>query len=87
MKNLRKRKEAESGPGDLGAAIGLRLARFRQDRDELQADFAEGIDLSQSAMSLYERGLIPRSWLILRRMIEEKGVDANWLLTGKRNGR
>lgn len=66
---------------DVGVAIGRRLVESRG--TETQVDFAESIGVVQPTLSYYERGLVPQSWLTLRRMVET-GIDANWLLTGKK---
>lgn len=86
--NTERNPKTANTPGDLGLAIGRRLAERRSQVDLNQAQFAEKAKLSQSTLSLYERGLVPKAWLTLRTMIEAGLIDSNWLLTGrKRNGR
>jgi tetratricopeptide (TPR) repeat protein len=61
--------------------IGKRLLSVRGDMD--QRGFSRLVNVSQQAISNYERGSLPASWSFLRKMREDFHVDLNWLVTGE----
>lgn len=61
--------------------IGKCLRKIRGYRS--QRDFANDIGSTQQAVSKYERGDIPSSWLLLARLVEQEGWDLSELFTGK----
>ena len=75
MVNAKKRRNKSL------TVIGQRLAALRGDRS--QAEFAEKLGVTQAMISLYERGLVPRSWLFLANLSNRADVDITWLLTGR----
>ncbi|MFN2433071.1 MAG: helix-turn-helix domain-containing protein [Gemmatimonadota bacterium] len=61
--------------------IGKRLLSIRGSMD--QRGFSRHVNVSQQAISNYERGNLPASWAFLRRMNEDFNVNLNWLITGQ----
>jgi tetratricopeptide (TPR) repeat protein len=61
--------------------IGKRLHSVRGELD--QRGFSRVVNVSQQAISNYERGNLPASWGFLRRLNEEFNVNLNWLFTGQ----
>lgn len=61
--------------------IGRRLHSIRGEMD--QRGFSRRVNLSQQAVSNYERGNLPTSWAFLRRMNEDFNINLNWLFTGR----
>ncbi len=61
--------------------IGKRLHSVRGQTD--QRGFSRLVDVSQQAISNYERGNLPGSWAFLRRLNEELNVNLNWLFSGQ----
>lgn len=60
--------------------IGKRLLAVRGEMD--QRGFSRRLDLSQQAVSNYERGKLPNSWAFLRHLHDDFGVSLDWLITG-----
>jgi transcriptional regulator with XRE-family HTH domain len=71
-------------PKETKGMVAARLLSIRGPR--YQEAFASRLGLSQAALSKYERGLIPKSWLFLQRLHDDEGVDLNALLTSRDNG-
>ena len=61
--------------------IGKRLLSVRGERD--QRGFSRHVNVSQQAISNYERGNLPASWSFLRKMIDDFNINVNWLITGQ----
>ena len=61
--------------------IGKRLLSVRGELD--QRSFSRLVNVSQQAISNYERGNLPASWAFLRRVNEDFNVNLNWLFTGQ----
>ncbi|WP_290776690.1 S24 family peptidase [Hoeflea sp.] len=53
--------------------------------DQILADFAEEIGISNSALGYYVRGEREPSYDFLKRLRLARGVDINWLITGDGN--
>jgi transcriptional regulator with XRE-family HTH domain len=62
-------------------AIGRRIRQVRG-FDLTQEAFAEQLEISQSQLSKYERGLMSPPAEVLLRIKEKFKVSADWLLTG-----
>lgn len=61
--------------------IGKRLLSVRGEQD--QRGFSRQVDVSQQAVSNYERGNLPASWGFLRKLAEDFNVSLDWLITGQ----
>lgn len=61
--------------------IGKRLHSVRGETD--QRTFSRRVNVSQQAISNYERGNLPASWGFLRRLVDDFNVNLNWLFTGR----
>jgi tetratricopeptide (TPR) repeat protein len=61
--------------------IGKRLHSVRAELD--QRGFSRRVNVSQQAISNYERGNLPASWAFLRRLNEDFNLNLNWLFTGQ----
>ena len=63
--------------------IGPRIAAARREAGLSQAEFARRIQVSPSAMGMYEQGRREPSAEILVAMARELGVSTDFLLTGR----
>ena len=61
--------------------IGKRLHVIRGEAD--QRGFSRLVEVSQQAISNYERGNLPGSWALLRRLNAELNINLNWLFSGQ----
>src|SRR5687767_951860 len=61
--------------------IGKRLLGIRAGMD--QRGFSRSVNVSQQAISNYERGNLPASWAFLRHIHEDFNINLNWLITGQ----
>ena len=73
-------------PGASGLSLKAIGRRIRETRgfDLTQKDFARQLQISQSQLSKYERGLLAPAGDVLVRLKERVGVSIDWVLTGKR---
>jgi transcriptional regulator with XRE-family HTH domain len=62
-------------------ALGRRIRELRG-FDVTQEEFAKKLDISQSQLSKYERGIVAPPADVLLRLKEEFRVSIDWLLTG-----
>ena len=63
--------------------IGSQIARLRQERGMRQAELAELLQISASAVGMYEQGRQSPSLSMVVRLSQVFGVTADYLLTGK----
>jgi transcriptional regulator with XRE-family HTH domain len=63
-------------------ALGRRLREVRG-FDMTQQEFAKQLEISQSQLSKYERGLMIPAGDVLIRIKKKCRVDIDWLLTGE----
>jgi transcriptional regulator with XRE-family HTH domain len=81
MSVKRKAYSAISASLDL-KAVGRRLRELRG-FDMNQEEFATQLEISQSQLSKYERGIAVPPGDVLIRIKERLGVSIDWLLAGK----
>ena len=62
-------------------SLGRRIRQLRG-FDITQAEFARRLDVSQSQLSKYERGIVAPPANVLIRIKEQFRVSIDWLLTG-----
>jgi transcriptional regulator with XRE-family HTH domain len=82
MKVKKKTYSTDRASADL-KAVGRRLRELRG-FDVNQEEFATQLEISQSQLSKYERGVGAPPGDVLIRIKERLGVSIDWLLTGKK---
>ena len=62
--------------------IGIRIAALRRDAGRSQAQLAQKLKISPSAMGMYEQGRREPSLQLLGQMAKVLGVSTDYLITG-----
>jgi len=80
MASSRKLREEKTAVSDM-KSLGRRIRELRG-FNVTQGEFAKKLDVSQSQLSKYERGVVAPPADVLIRIKEQFRVSIDWLLTG-----
>lgn len=63
--------------------VGMRISQLRRDRNMTQRDLARALNVSPSAIGMYEQGRRQPSAELIVAICQEFSVSTQWLLTGR----
>lgn len=69
--------------GKVITVVGMRIAQLRKGRNMTQRDLARVLNLSPSAIGMYEQGRRQPSAELIVAICREFSVSTQWLLTGE----
>lgn len=63
--------------------VGMRISQLRRERNMTQRDLARALNVSPSAIGMYEQGRRQPSADLIVAICQEFSVSTQWLLTGR----